>query len=248
MIPISTLIRETYRQVAGNFGPFALVSGGAAALIALVNALAPYLFVFAAYQRPASAIAVQALMWLAIMLPAIAMAAVWIVAAVRWHRFILIGEPATASPRSLWRPAGTYFLRILLVYAPAGVVLLVAVKALVAVRSPYALWALSLVAALALSRVAIAFPAAAVGDRQVGLLTAIRLTQGNTMRLLVVWLAAVLPLEIVRHLAVRIMSPIPIAFVHQATGLVFTSASILMSVTAVSLCYRHFARATVPAR
>lgn len=247
MLPVATVIRETYTHVVKHIGPFAVIVGGATAVIALTYLLMPFMFMFAAHQRPASALSVQALMWFSVTLPAIAMAAAWIFAAVRWHRFILIEEPATAPIRSLWYPAGTYFLRILAIYVPVGVVTLYTAQVLMAVRSPYyALWALSLTSAMALGRVAIAFPAAAIGDRRLGLLAAIRLTHGNTVRLFLVWLAAVLPLEILRYLTAHHLAVlVPWAWFHLAVQFAFTSASILMAVTAVSLCYRHFAQAEV---
>ena len=245
MLPVATIVRETYTHVVRHIGSFAVVVGGATAVVALAYLLLPFFVMFAAHQVPASALAVRALTLFSVTLLPIVMAAGWIFAAVRWHRFILIEEPATAPIRSLWHPARTYFLRILAIYVPVGVVSLYAAQVLMVVRSPYALLALSFVAAMVLGRVAIAFPAAAVGDRRVGFLAAIRLTRGNTTRLLLVWLAAVLPLEVLRYLTVHLAVWVPSAWFHQAVQLAFTSASILMAVTAVSLCYRHFAQAEV---
>lgn len=240
MLPVVTVVRETYTHTITHAGPLALLVGVILAVVVPAFTVWPYLFVAAASHGPV--LAAPVLIWLSALSPIVLTLGAWIVGAVRWHRVILVDERATAPLKSLWRPARTYLLRTLAVYVPVGLLMWCTVQLVVATQLPYAHWMIVLLLAVALGRVAIAFPAAAVNDRRVDLRSAIQLTRGNTSRLFLAWLMIAVPIEVSRYLIGTTLVLIPFStWLNQPINLALSSATVLLTVTLVSMCYRYFA-------
>lgn len=124
--------------------------------------------------------------------------------AVRWHQYILVGDPRRQAPALFFRGWVRFLVYGCVIYAAIGAIVAVSAVVLVRMRGSTATEAVVLaVAAIAgwlllllTARCALVFPAAARG-RPVGLGTAWRLMRGNTWRLIWASVLAALPLKIV---------------------------------------------------
>jgi hypothetical protein len=124
--------------------------------------------------------------------------------AVRWHQYILVGDPRRQTPSLFFRGWVRFLIYGCILYAATGAIVAVTALVLARMRGSTATEALILMVAaiagwlllLVTARCALVLPAAARG-RPVGIGTSWRLMRGNTWRLIWASLLAALPLKIV---------------------------------------------------
>jgi hypothetical protein len=159
---------------------------------------------------------------------------------VRWHRFVLLGERAAGAlftPE--WRSFFVLTLKLALLIFAGWLGL-----GLIALLPPHLITApLFFIGAIALAlapvRVALAFPAAAIG-RPLSLRAAWDLIEGNYWRLLVSLVLCYLPFSIGQILLVRIGASafFLIWIVFEAAGLAVAFAGLAIATALVSQTYR----------
>jgi hypothetical protein len=257
-LPVLTVVRQTYELVLRNPATFLALCAGAAAISTAAQALAPRLLIFLA-SLPAAL--VSPLMYVTIALPFVVISAVGIVVAVRWHRLALLNEPVTKGVLPRWRALRTYGLRAVVVYGAFAAYLWIMAKLISRPMrfmqvedqpsSVVGLHALMLTGIalgwLVLGRVAIAFPADAVGDSRFNFIVAWLRTEGSSWRMLGAWLLCMLPIEGSRQLYALsglpgISDPVGTGFV----GMSVTFAGVLVTTGLMSFAYRHFADGLPP--
>ena len=164
--------------------------------------------------------------------------------AVRWSRFILLGEKQSGElfPPG-WRPMMVVTVKICL-----GILAGAVVVALIAMPAPFWLkiliWALGALAIVILSpRFFLAFPGAAI-ERPLALRGAWDVIEGNYWRFLACVLISYLPLAVVAHLVARVgattaSSAAWIGF--EVVRLAITFADVAVLYTMLALIYRDVA-------
>lgn len=160
---------------------------------------------------------------------------------VRWHRFMLLGErSASALFTPEWRSFFIVALKLALLIFAGWLVL-----GLIALLPPHLLTApLFFIGAIALAiapvRVALAFPAAAIG-RPLSLRAAWDLIEGNYWRLLASLVLCYLPFSIGQFLLARIGDSafFLIWIVFEAVGLAVAFAGLAVVTALVSQIYRR---------
>jgi hypothetical protein len=245
-LPVIELVRETYAHVGRNIVGFLLLLGAITVVATLALMLWPFLLMWAGTLYVGSAPPGRGVMFAAASFPLLTTLIVGVLGAVAWHRLILLNEPLTHNILPRGRETGIYLVRILAIYVPAIVVLVAVFQLAIGLAGgkPTALliWIVAAAAGVALTRFTLAFPAAAIRDRKIGLLDSVMRTRGNTFRLFAAWLACALPVTLLGQLldpsALFGVAPGP-AFYAVKVSTLF--AGVLLTATFASLAYGHFA-------
>jgi hypothetical protein len=253
-LPIAKVVALTFADASKHFQNFALLSIVCAALSAPILLSPNYLLFYGAQFLGGSVLSQTLGLGLAL-LPYFVVLVVGFIAAVRWHRLVLLGEPINLGFLPRWRALRTYGLLAFLVYGGFalyvwGVFRLPHVFALISPNNQKPVGFFEMVAVLViglgigcviLGRFALAFAAAAVEDKSTTLRAAWVATRGSTWRMLVAWMLCIAPIyligEISRLSGLLQVVPLPITLF---VNLSMQFAAALLTAGFVSVAYRHF--------